>query len=93
MRILVGCGQSGNGAAPALEDMNELAQDLCADGSTHRPCDTHWRCDRRTPGYGIRFGFAVLMNFGSYWFSDKIVLSMYGAQEIDESQAPKLYAV
>jgi heat shock protein HtpX len=26
--------------------------------------------------------FAVLMNFGSYWFSDKIVLRMYRAQEV-----------
>jgi heat shock protein HtpX len=28
------------------------------------------------------FMFAVVMNFGSYWFSDKIVLTMYGAQEV-----------
>jgi heat shock protein HtpX len=28
------------------------------------------------------FVFAVVMNFGSYWFSDKIVLSSYGAQEV-----------
>jgi heat shock protein HtpX len=28
------------------------------------------------------FAFAVVMNFGSYWFSDKIVLSSYGAQEV-----------
>src|SRR6185436_19618947 len=28
------------------------------------------------------FFFAVVMNFGSYWFSDKIVLRMYGAQEV-----------
>jgi len=28
------------------------------------------------------FLFAVAMNFGSYWFSDKIVLRMYGAQEV-----------
>jgi heat shock protein HtpX len=31
------------------------------------------------------------MNLGSYWFSDKIVLSMYRAQPIDEQQAPGLY--
>jgi heat shock protein HtpX len=33
---------------------------------------------------GLVFGFffAVLMNFGSYWFSDKIVLRMYKAQEV-----------
>ena len=35
-------------------------------------------------GQGLIFGFffAVAMNFGSYWFSDKIVLSMYGAREV-----------
>ena len=30
----------------------------------------------------IAFVFAVIMNFGSYWFSDKIVLRMYRAQEV-----------
>jgi heat shock protein HtpX len=33
-------------------------------------------------GLVIGFAFAVLMNFGSYWFSDKIVLKMYKAQEV-----------
>jgi len=35
-------------------------------------------------GQGLILGFfiAVVMNFGSYWFSDKIVLRMYGAQEV-----------
>jgi heat shock protein HtpX len=33
-------------------------------------------------GLVLAFGFAVLMNLGSYWFSDKIVLSMYRAQEV-----------
>jgi heat shock protein HtpX len=33
-------------------------------------------------GLLIAFVFAVVMNFGSYWFSDKIVLSMYGAKEV-----------
>jgi heat shock protein HtpX len=33
-------------------------------------------------GLVIAFGFAALMNFGSYWFSDKIVLRMYRAQEV-----------
>ena len=28
------------------------------------------------------FFFVVVMNFGSYWFSDKIVLGMYSAQEV-----------
>lgn len=35
--------------------------------------------------------FAIIMNFGSYWFSDKIVLSMYGAQEVTDREAPELY--
>jgi heat shock protein HtpX len=33
-------------------------------------------------GLVIAFAFAVVMNFGSYWFSDKIVLRMYRAQEV-----------
>ncbi len=33
-------------------------------------------------GLLVAFGFAVVMNFGSYWFSDKIVLRMYRAQEV-----------
>ena len=31
------------------------------------------------------------MNIGSYWFSDKIVLRMYRAQEVTEAEAPDLY--
>jgi len=44
-------------------------------------------------GMLVAFGFAVLMNFGSYWWSDKIVLWMYGAQEVSEAQAPQLHAL
>jgi len=33
-------------------------------------------------GLVVAFGFAVVMNFVSYWFSDKIVLRMYKAQEV-----------
>jgi heat shock protein HtpX len=44
-------------------------------------------------GVVIAFLFAMVMNFGSYWFSDKIVLRMYKAQEVSESQAPELYGI
>lgn len=37
--------------------------------------------------------FAVVTSVGSYWFSDKIVLSMTGAHEISKEQAPDLYNV
>lgn len=37
--------------------------------------------------------FAGLMNFFAYWFSDKIVLAMYGAKEVTEAQAPGLYRI
>jgi heat shock protein HtpX len=42
-------------------------------------------------GLVIAFVFALLMNFASYWFSDKIVLSMYGAREVSLNEAPDLY--
>jgi heat shock protein HtpX len=42
-------------------------------------------------GMIIAFMFAMLMNFGSYWFSDKIVLAMYKAQELDPREAPEIH--
>jgi heat shock protein HtpX len=44
---------------------------------------------------GMMFAFfiACAMNFFSYWFSDKIVLRMYGAQEITEVQNPMFYGI
>ena len=35
-----------------------------------------------TGGLATAFVFAVLMNMGTYWFSDKIVLRMYKAAEV-----------
>jgi len=37
--------------------------------------------------------FATIMNVGMYWFSDKLVLRMYKAQPVTESQAPELHAI
>ena len=42
-------------------------------------------------GMTIAFVFSLVMNFGSYWFSDKIVLAMYKAQPITREQSPKFY--
>lgn len=39
----------------------------------------------------IALVLALVMNFGAYWFSDKIVLSMYGAKEVSPESAPSLY--
>jgi len=39
------------------------------------------------------FIFAGLMNFVMYWFSDKIVLRMYGAKEVTQGEAPELYGI
>jgi heat shock protein HtpX len=44
-------------------------------------------------GMLVAFFIALVMNFVSYWWSDKIVLRMYGAQEISKAQAPGLYAM
>jgi heat shock protein HtpX len=42
-------------------------------------------------GMYIAFILALAMNFFSYWFSDKIVLRMYGAQEVSPAEAPDLH--
>lgn len=42
-------------------------------------------------GMMIAFLFALIMNGVSYWFSDKIVLRMYGAQEIGPGEALNLH--
>lgn len=42
-------------------------------------------------GLFIALVFALVMNCASYWFSDKIVLSMYGAREVNLQEAPDLY--
>ena len=42
-------------------------------------------------GMLMAFGFAALMNVGAYWFSDKMVLRMYNAQEVDATTAPQFY--
>ena len=39
------------------------------------------------------FVFAGLMNFIMYWFSDKIVLRMYRAQQVTQGEAPELYQI
>lgn len=44
-------------------------------------------------GLAIAFIFAIGMNFFSYWFSDKMVLRAYGAQPLDQSNAPELHSI
>jgi len=44
-------------------------------------------------GLAIALVVALVLNFGSYWFSDKVVLRMYGAQEVDENDAAPLFAI
>jgi heat shock protein HtpX len=39
------------------------------------------------------FIFAAAMNFFAYWFSDKLVLRMYGAKQVSQSEAPELYGI
>ena len=42
-------------------------------------------------GMLIALAMAVVMNFFAYWNSDKMVLRMYGAKEVDRSTAPEFY--
>ncbi len=44
-------------------------------------------------GMIIAFFLAFLMNFFSYWFSDKIVLAAYRAKPVSEEEAPELYSI
>jgi heat shock protein HtpX len=44
-------------------------------------------------GMTIALVFALLMNFFTYWYSDKIVLKMYRAQEVTEAEAPELFGI
>jgi heat shock protein HtpX len=42
---------------------------------------------------GLFLGIALLINLGSYFFSDKLALKMSGAKPIEESEAPRLYQI
>ena len=42
-------------------------------------------------GAAIAFVFAIIMNVGAYWFSDRAVLKMYKARIIGPDDAPQLY--
>lgn len=44
-------------------------------------------------GMMLALAVAVGMNFFSYWFSDKLVLKMYNAREVDATSAPRFYAM
>ena len=44
-------------------------------------------------GMVVAFLVAAAMNLFTYWNSDKVVLSMYGAREVDERAAPELYGL
>lgn len=44
-------------------------------------------------GMTIALIMAFAMNFITYWFSDKIVLKMYGAKEVSEAEAPQLHSM
>ena len=44
-------------------------------------------------GMTVMLVIALGMNFFSYWFSDRMVLSMYNAREVDRTSAPELYGL
>jgi len=44
-----------------------------------------------TGGMVLAFGFAMVMNVGAYWFSDKIALAMSRAKEVSHQDAPELH--
>jgi heat shock protein HtpX len=46
-----------------------------------------------TSGMILALAFAGVMNLGAWWWSDRLVLRMYGAREISEAAAPELYSI
>ena len=46
-----------------------------------------------TQAVPIALGIALVMNLGSWWFSDKIALSFAGAKQVTEAEAPELYRI
>ncbi len=44
-------------------------------------------------GAVFAFLLAAAMNFGAYWFSDRVVLAMYRAREVSEAEAPELHSM
>jgi heat shock protein HtpX len=44
-------------------------------------------------GASFAFFLALIMNFGAYWFSDKIVLATYRAKQVTEQEHPRLYRI
>lgn len=44
-------------------------------------------------GLVVAILFAGVMNFAAYWWSDRMILRMYGAQEISEADAPELFRI
>ncbi len=46
-----------------------------------------------TGGMIFAFGLALIMNFGAYWFSDKMALAMAGAKEVSYEESPKLHQI
>jgi heat shock protein HtpX len=44
-------------------------------------------------GMIVALVFAAIMNFGSYWFSDKIVIRMFKGRRIEEKDNPRLFSI
>jgi heat shock protein HtpX len=44
-------------------------------------------------GLAVALALALVMNLGSYWYSDRIVLNMYKARELSASEAPALHEI
>ena len=75
--------------------MTSLEQPSEDDRPPGRPLGPPGR-DRQRGRSGVSRLFAVMalaMNVGAYYFSDRMVLRMHGAQEVDPSQAPQLHAM
>ena len=71
------------------QDLNEHDEDDRLDGWAYRIAGAgRWRILRQAGDDYLLRGIALIMNAVSYWFSDKIVLRMYGARQVTEAEAP-----
>ena len=63
------------------------------DGPSLGNSGPHWQCGGGQSGAMLFFLISLAMNFFSYYFSDKVAISMTRSQPVSEREAPELYSI